>query len=275
MAEEAEHKGKTTWTNFKRIVWHESFRHILSTIRDISRTGYQMRCADGTQRLLFPFIHTLIADYEEQYVAIVVEISLLIIPRCVMSLTRGVMGNFPCPVCLVPSGAQSKLEVFHPRRTAESVRAIVMDPSLNKTQKEEHLKLTSFRDVEVCLTPLLSVQLTQTTKNAFWDIEHSDPTDALAFDRLHSNHGGVFSDHLFEELQRIATDVGREAIGIVDAQYVIVRSSECNHHMTNFRRTAALPRWRNLNHFESIMKVQFTDGSKYEDISKVRPICSQ
>lgn len=66
IAEEAEHKGKTTWTNFKRVVWHESFRHILSTIREISATGYQMRCADGVVRLLFPFIHTMIADYEEQ-----------------------------------------------------------------------------------------------------------------------------------------------------------------------------------------------------------------
>jgi hypothetical protein len=29
------------------------------------------------------------------------------------------------------------------------------------------------------------------------------------------------------------------------------------------------PRWRGLNHFSAIMKVDFTDGRKYEDISKV------
>lgn len=30
-----------------------------------------------------------------------------------------------------------------------------------------------------------------------------------------------------------------------------------------------IPRWRNLNHFSTIMTVKFTDGTKYEDISKV------
>lgn len=30
-----------------------------------------------------------------------------------------------------------------------------------------------------------------------------------------------------------------------------------------------VPRWRNVNHFESVTNVTFTDASKYEDISKV------
>ena len=30
-----------------------------------------------------------------------------------------------------------------------------------------------------------------------------------------------------------------------------------------------LPRWRNLNHFNQVMGIKFTDASKYEDISKV------
>lgn len=68
VTEDAEHRGKTTFTNFKRVVWHESFRHILSTIRDLSATGYMFPCADGITRLLFPYIHTLVADYEEQCV---------------------------------------------------------------------------------------------------------------------------------------------------------------------------------------------------------------
>jgi hypothetical protein len=32
---------------------------------------------------------------------------------------------------------------------------------------------------------------------------------------------------------------------------------------------AAFPRWRGLNHFNQVMEISFTDGSKYEDISKV------
>lgn len=31
-----------------------------------------------------------------------------------------------------------------------------------------------------------------------------------------------------------------------------------------------IPRWRNLNHFNTVTKVTFTDGTKYEDMSKVR-----
>lgn len=29
-----------------------------------------LKCADGQQRLLFPFVHILCGDYEEQYVGI-------------------------------------------------------------------------------------------------------------------------------------------------------------------------------------------------------------
>ena len=31
-----------------------------------------------------------------------------------------------------------------------------------------------------------------------------------------------------------------------------------------------IPSWRGLNHFSQVCEVQFTDGTKYEDISKVR-----
>jgi hypothetical protein len=32
---------------------------------------------------------------------------------------------------------------------------------------------------------------------------------------------------------------------------------------------AAFPRWRNLNHFETVMNTSFNDGSKHEDIAKM------
>ena len=34
-------------------------------------------------------------------------------------------------------------------------------------------------------------------------------------------------------------------------------------------RMKSLPRWSDFNHFDAIMNVSFTDGSKHEDISKV------
>jgi len=35
-------------------------------------------------------------------------------------------------------------------------------------------------------------------------------------------------------------------------------------------RADSVPRWRGLNHFTTYLAVEFTDGSKWEDISKVR-----
>ena len=32
----------------------------------------------------------------------------------------------------------------------------------------------------------------------------------------------------------------------------------------------SVPCWRNLNHFSTYLAVEFTDGSKWEDMSKVR-----
>ena len=40
-----------------------------------------------------------------------------------------------------------------------------------------------------------------------------------------------------------------------------------NHIIGSFN---LIPHWRNLNHFSVVMNVSFTDGSKYEDIAKVR-----
>ena len=66
--EEAGKKGTTTFADFKRAVWHESFKKLLETIKYHSKTGFMIVCSDGVERCLFPFIVILSADYEEQYV---------------------------------------------------------------------------------------------------------------------------------------------------------------------------------------------------------------
>ena len=63
-------KNKPLFTDFKRVVWHESFLATLDKITEYSKTGYAYHCADHICRLLFPFILILSADYEEQYVSI-------------------------------------------------------------------------------------------------------------------------------------------------------------------------------------------------------------
>ena len=65
--EEASKSGKQDYADFKRAVWHKSFYELLATIRELSKIGYHIECADGVVRHLFPAILILSADYEEQY----------------------------------------------------------------------------------------------------------------------------------------------------------------------------------------------------------------
>ncbi len=54
------------WKDLKGVVWHESFRHILSVLKILARVGFKVKCGDGVERWLFPIILILSADYEEQ-----------------------------------------------------------------------------------------------------------------------------------------------------------------------------------------------------------------
>jgi hypothetical protein len=58
--------NKTSFTNFKNVVWHESFHVLLRTIAEHTAEGYWHLGVDGIERLLFPILLILSADYEEQ-----------------------------------------------------------------------------------------------------------------------------------------------------------------------------------------------------------------
>lgn len=68
MGETEEEKGTLDSVNFKRVVWHDCFKKLLESLRLHSRTGCSVMCGDGIERLIFPFILILSADYEEQCV---------------------------------------------------------------------------------------------------------------------------------------------------------------------------------------------------------------
>jgi hypothetical protein len=67
VGEDAFHTGKKGYVAFKRVIWHKSFHELLTTIRQLSKLGYNIECADGIVRHIFPAILILSADYEEQY----------------------------------------------------------------------------------------------------------------------------------------------------------------------------------------------------------------
>ncbi|KAH7917227.1 hypothetical protein BV22DRAFT_974760, partial [Leucogyrophana mollusca] len=217
--EDAIEDGKLTYTNFKRVVWHEAFHKLLESIIPLSKTGFPHTCYDDVVRWLFPLILILSADYEEQ---------------CVMALIRGLHGKCPCPICLVPAHHQYKHSKTYPLRTAEEAQALVAFYKQDRAAGEERLKEQGLRPVE----------------NVFWQVANSDPHQALSFDQLHVYHIGLFGHHLFVEFKRLAKEQGRDAEKKIDDAF------------------AAFPRWRNLNHFERVDNISFSDGNKLRDISK-------
>ena len=52
-------------------------------------------------------------------------------------------------------------------------------------------------------------------------MENSDPHQALAPDRLHIFHGGIFPDHVWKQTKRHIEALGRQAVKQVDDQLVI------------------------------------------------------
>ncbi|KAH9901641.1 hypothetical protein C8Q73DRAFT_636091 [Cubamyces lactineus] len=221
IVEDENEEGKKGFTTYKRIIWHESFWILLETISKYAKTGYKFTCGNNVTRILYPIVLILVADYEEQ---------------AMMSLNRGPKGLSPCPVCLVPQDKQIflGLEPQYPYREAAPVQALLDNTELTKRQLDEALKPMGLRPVE----------------NVFWKLPYCDVYRALSWDRLHAYHGGLFSDHLFEEFQQIVKNLGREAL------------VEVNQQFDN------IPSWPNLNHFDAVVSVHFTDGQKYEDISK-------
>ncbi|KAG2160107.1 uncharacterized protein EDB93DRAFT_1237319 [Suillus bovinus] len=98
---------------------------------------------------------------------------------------------------------------------------------------------------------LLMSQGLRDVDNAFSDVAHTDVHSAVSFDRLHVNNEGNFSDHLWTQFQEHIKSVGRQIQSEIDVHFDL------------------MPRWRNINHFKHVMDISFSDGSKYEDISKL------
>ncbi|KAG1736663.1 uncharacterized protein EDB91DRAFT_1238031 [Suillus paluster] len=117
--------GNPKFADFKVAVWQESFKLILKCLRSKRKHGGWVECWDKLQRLFFPFVPILSADYKEQ---------------CVMSLIHGVMGKFLCPICLVPHDELHSLLDTWPLCTCRnSVRLL----------RKARRKTTKAKDVEL------------------------------------------------------------------------------------------------------------------------------
>ncbi|KIK14010.1 hypothetical protein PISMIDRAFT_17600 [Pisolithus microcarpus 441] len=62
------------------------------------------------------------------------------------------------------------------------------------------------------------------------------------------NFSGKFGDHLWAELLRILDKAGHQTMAMVEKNM--------------------MPRWHTLNHFDEALSISYTDGQKFEDLSK-------
>ncbi|KAG1763350.1 hypothetical protein EV702DRAFT_982923 [Suillus placidus] len=154
--------------------------------------------------------------------------------QCVMALIWGTNCHCPCPICLVPSDKLYDNASTYPIRSPEDAQACVELWNRDKKAGEEALKKRGLRPV----------------RNVFWRIPNSNPHETISQDHLHVYHMGEWGKHLFGELKRHAAALGRSAEKKIDDQF------------------AAFTRWRNLNHFDRVTNITYSDGNKLRDISK-------
>ncbi|KAG1861170.1 hypothetical protein DFJ58DRAFT_715501 [Suillus subalutaceus] len=154
--------------------------------------------------------------------------------QCVMALIRGTNCHCPCPICLVPSDKLYDNASTYPIRSPEDAQSCVELWKKNKAAGEEALKKRGLRPV----------------MNVFWQIPNSNPHETISQDHLHVYHIGEWGKHLFGGLKQHAAALGRSAEKKIDDQF------------------AAFTRWRNLNHFDRVTNITYSDGNKLRDISK-------
>ncbi|KAI5999855.1 hypothetical protein F5J12DRAFT_784618 [Pisolithus orientalis] len=168
---------KTSYVNFKCVVWHKAFYKLLEKVAELSKVGYLHECYDNIHWWLFPVILILSADYEE---------------LCVMMLIQGTKCKFPCPFCLVPFEELWDLSKTYKMCTTKQHQEVLVLYEQKKSAGKKKLKSLGLHPV----------------KNAFWLVEHSEPEQAASFKPLHSLHGSLGGNHMHEELKIVVNELG-------------------------------------------------------------------
>lgn len=142
--------------------------------------------------------------------------------RTMMVLTRGSGGLCPCPVCLVPQDKQHILGVqpLHPLRQHSDAQPFVENKTLKKKALEQIIQPLGIRPVEVIQKFSAWSKLIIPCQNVFWDLPYTNVHAIVSWDRLHAYHGGLFSDHIFDQFQEIVKGLGRPTMNGIDTRYL-------------------------------------------------------
>ncbi len=126
------------FAQFKREVYQKVLKRVFRTLKRRSRYGEAHCCADKVIRILYPGILIESQDGEE---------------ASYFCACRAALANFPCPKCLVSKGDLHCVSKLFPKRTSESMRAVIQEVSMapTKAKKEKLLQDYGLHDIEVCL----------------------------------------------------------------------------------------------------------------------------
>ena len=152
------------------------------------------------------------------------------------------------------------------------MQEVIKNAKKLKTARDRNNYLQQFglRDIQVSLNnDILNFIYLRYEQNVFWGFPRCDPYHALSFDRLHVDHDGLFGHHILGELikriRKLPSAVEQQA----DEQYVAYSVSL--GYLKPVFRLKHFPWWRGLYRFkQGFMNIYFTDGKKYEALSKVR-----
>lgn len=154
-----EERRKKKWELF-----HASMALILESLKEVSRVGEEMRCADGGVRRVYPILAAHIGDWPEQ-------------------CTVGSTCNTRCPVCVAPFIGRGDLGSAARLRTKfQTLRAIRLDRQGYSRE---------LRDLGV--RPVLPY---------WWDHPWSSGPGSIQPDLLHQLWKGIYT-HLFEWWERL------------------------------------------------------------------------
>jgi hypothetical protein len=59
-------------------------------------------------------------------------------------------------------------------------------------------------------------------KNAFWNVQFSDPHRAISFDEMHANDHGLGGKHFFPQARLFVSELGPVIRQQLDDQYVLL-----------------------------------------------------
>ena len=193
--------------------------------------------------------------------------------RCVIAAVRGMGADFPCPVCLIPKDELPGLGRTFPARTTAEMREVYQRAQSADTLAERNtiLQAVGLRDVEVCFMfgtlDFVTYQHCPEHFLVLWThrcLHRSrvGPSACLPWWAVQDTHppGAPLNDRKGPRLNEPHRSPVRCILPSWAITHMLIAADN---------RLDATPRWRDLSHFSHISQFnEFSDGRKYEDLSK-------